>query len=94
MAQAIFNGAVIAKSDSIEIVDGNVYFPLDTLSREYFRDSDHTTVCGWKGTANYYSVEVEGVVAENAAWIYRATKPAAANIENHVAFYPVVTVER
>lgn len=94
MARAIFNGTVIAESDRFETVDGNVYFPSDTIRPEYFQPTEHSTVCGWKGTANYYTVTVDGKSAENAAWTYRTPKPAAAEIKEFVAFYPVVTVER
>jgi len=94
MPRAIFNGTVIAESDNFEIVEGNVYFPPKSLKNDHFQPTDHTTVCGWKGTANYYSVEAGGESAENAAWTYRDPKPEAANIKDFVAFYPIVTVER
>jgi uncharacterized protein (DUF427 family) len=94
MARAVFNGTVIADSDDVVIVEGNVYFPPDALDWRYFRPTDHATVCGWKGTAGYYTVEADGQVAENAAWTYRAPKPEASNIKDFVAFYPIVTVER
>ncbi len=94
MPKAVFNGTVIAESDSVEEVEGTVYFPPDSLKSDFYRPTEHTTVCPWKGTANYYTLEVEGEVAENAAWIYRAPKSAAAKIADHVAFYPVVTIER
>jgi len=94
MARAIFNGTVVAESDTFEIVEGNVYFPPDSLNRRCFDPTDRTTVCSWKGTANYYSVEAGGERAENAAWTYRDPKPKAAKIKDYVAFYPIVTVER
>jgi uncharacterized protein (DUF427 family) len=94
MARAVFNGKIIAESDSVEIVDGNVYFPPDGVRREYFRATDHETYCGWKGSARYYSIMVDGKVAENAAWTYPEPKPEAAYFGDYVAFYPVVTVER
>jgi len=93
MAKAMFQGTVVAESDAVETVEGNTYFPPDTVVSEFFTPTDKTTVCGWKGTANYYSLSVAGETAENAAWTYRDPKPAASNIENFVAFYPVVTVE-
>ena len=93
MARAIFNGMVIAESDRFETVDGNIYFPPEALRREYFLPTDHSTVCGWKGTANYYTVAVRGEQAENVAWTYRMPKEAAANIKDFIAFYPTVTVE-
>lgn len=94
MPRAIFNGTVVAEGDSFEIVEGNVYFPPDSVKEGYFRPTDHTTFCRWKGTANYYSVEAGGEQAENAAWTYHDPKPEAANIKDFIAFYPIVTVER
>ena len=93
MAKATWNGAVIAESDTIERLDGSVYFPPDSLKREHFEDSDHTTVCGWKGTANYYNVVVDGQQNANAAWCYADPKPAAKTIAKHVAFWKGVQVE-
>ena len=94
MPRAIFNGTVIAESDTCEVVEGNIYFPPESMKNGHFRPTDHTTFCGWKGTANYYSGEAGGESAENAAWTYRDPKPKAANIKDFVAFYPIVTVER
>ena len=93
MARAIFNGTVIAESDAVERVEGNLYFPPDSLRMDCFAPSDRTTICGWKGTAHYYTLRVDGAVAENAAWTYPEPKAAAATIKGYVAFYPVVTVE-
>ena len=94
MAKATWRGVVIAESPTFEIVEGNVYFPADTVNPAYVRPSDHHTVCGWKGTASYYHVEVDGQQNENAAWYYPEPKQAAANIRGHVAFWKGVTVER
>ena len=94
MARAVFNGKVVAQSDDVEIVEGNVYFPPDAMDWRHFRPTDRTTICSWKGTANYYTVEADGKSAENAAWTYRDPKPEAANIREYVAFYPIVSVER
>ena len=94
MAKAIWNGKVVAESDRFEVVEDNVYFPPDTLKREYFRDSDHTSVCPWKGTASYYTLEIDGKTNPNAAWVYREPKEAAANIKDHVAFWRGVEVVR
>ena len=93
MAKATWNGTVIAESDNIESVDGNVYFPPGSLKEAFLQETDHTTVCGWKGTARYYSVVVDGQTNENAAWYYPDPKPAAANIKDHVAFWKGVEVE-
>lgn len=94
MPKAIWNGKVIAESDSFEEVEGNVYFPPAALKREYFTDSDHTSICPWKGTAGYFNVVVDGKANADAAWIYRNPKPAAANIKDHVAFWRGVEVVR
>jgi len=94
MARAIWNGAVLAESDDFEVVEGNVYFPPASLNKEYFEESSHTSVCGWKGLANYYTVHVDGERNKDAAWYYDAPKPAASNIQGHVAFWKGVQVER
>ncbi len=90
--RAIWNGAVIAESDETVVVEGNHYFPPESVDRYRLRDSDHSTVCPWKGTAGYFDVVVDGAVNENAAWVYRAPKDAAAQIRDHVAFWRGVEV--
>ena len=92
MPKALFNGRVIADSDTVETVEGNLYFPPQSIQAEYFHPSDKTTICGWKGTARYYTVVVDGVEKTDAAWYYPDPKPAAASIKDHVAFYPSVEV--
>jgi len=92
MPTAKWNGQVIAQSDTFETVEGNVYFPLSALKSEFFRDSSHSTVCPWKGTASYFDVVVDGKVNQNAAWYYANPKEAAANIKDHVAFWKGVEV--
>ncbi len=87
MATATFNGTVIAESDDIEVVEGNPYFPISSLRRDVLVESDHSTVCPWKGTASYWSIEVDGQRAENAAWYYPEPKDDAAMITDRVAFY-------
>jgi uncharacterized protein (DUF427 family) len=94
MAKAMWNDKVIAESDRYEVVDGNVYFPPDTVKREFLRDSDHHTVCGWKGTASYYDVVVDGQVNKDAAWYYPEVKPAAAPVKGFIAFWRGVAVSR
>lgn len=95
MAKAVWNGAVIAESDDADlvVVEGNHYFPRESLDDSYVRPSDHTTVCGWKGEASYFHLEVDGARNENAAWTYRDPKPAAAEIRDRVAFWKGVAVE-
>ena len=94
MARAMWNGAVIAESDRFEIVEGNVYFPPETVKAEYLRPSDAHTDCPWKGTASYHDLEVDGVRNVNAAWYYPETKAAAKKVEGYVAFWHGVSVER
>jgi uncharacterized protein (DUF427 family) len=93
MAKAIWNGTVIAESDNTEKVEGNHYFPADSIKAEYFKKCSNTTVCGWKGTANYYDIVVDGETNSGAAWYYVAPKPEAANVKDHVAFWKGVIVE-
>ena len=92
MIKAIWNETVLAESDQTEVVEGNHYFPPDSLHCEYFRDSDAHTVCGWKGTASYYDVVVNGETNEQAAWYYPNPKSAAENIAGHVAFWKGVQI--
>jgi uncharacterized protein (DUF427 family) len=94
MARATWNGTVIAESDTFEIVEGNVYFPAASLQMAHLKDSDTTSVCGWKGTCNYYSIVVDGKENKDAAWVYRSPKDAAHNIKDHVAFWKGVEVQR
>ena len=84
--KAIWNGTTIAQSDETVVVEGNHYFPAESIDRQYFVESDHNTVCPWKGTASYYTIEVDGQRNQDAAWTYPAPKEAAANIAGHVAF--------
>jgi uncharacterized protein (DUF427 family) len=93
MTRAIWNGAVIAESDACETVEGNKYFPPGAVKGEYLRPSDTHTVCGWKGTASYYDVVVDGQVNRDAAWYYPEVEPAAANIKGYIAFWRGVRIE-
>lgn len=95
MARAIYNGTVLAESDTFEVVEGNIYFPPDSVKREFLTDSDLSTTCAWKGKAAYYNINVNGETLANAAWYYPDAKPAASNIKDHVAFYTSkIKVER
>jgi len=85
--RAIFNGTVLADSDDIVMVDGNPYFPRAAMVEDFFRDSVHTTVCGWKGTARYWDVVVGDQVISNAVWAYDNPKPDAESIRERFAFY-------
>jgi uncharacterized protein (DUF427 family) len=94
MARATWNGAVIAESERYEMVEGNVYFPPEAVNRAYLRESRTHTVCGWKGTASYYDLVVDGQTNAGAAWYYPDPFDAAANIRDHVAFWKGVEVVR
>lgn len=90
--KAVWKGKILAESDDIVTVEGNAYFPRASLVNEHFESSTHTTVCGWKGTANYLSVVVDGERNDNAAWFYDAPKEAASEIAGRVAFWKGVSV--
>jgi len=94
MAQAKYNGVVIAESDTWEEVEGNVYFPPDAVNMDYLEPSDSTYTCPWKGHADYYHVVVNGDKNEDAAWVYPEPKEAAANIKGHFAFWHGVEVTK
>lgn len=90
--KAIWNDTVLAESDDTVVVEGNHYFPVASLREEYFRESDHHSVCPWKGTASYYDVVVGDAVNAQAAWYYPQPKEAAAQIAGGVAFWRGVRV--
>ena len=90
--KATWNDTVIAESDDIVTVEGNAYFPESALDKALIRPSSHTSACPWKGTANYYSLEVSGKTNENAVWYYATPKSAAAEIKGRVAFWKGVKV--
>jgi uncharacterized protein (DUF427 family) len=90
--RATWNDTVLAESNDTVVVEGNHYFPADSLRREYFRDSDHHSVCPWKGTASYYDLVVGDAINSQAAWYYPQPKDAAAQIKGRVAFWHGVEV--
>ena len=92
MPKATWNGQVIAESEATEVVEGNHYFPADSIKREFFEECDQTSVCGWKGTANYYNIVVDGSRNDGAAWYYADPKPEAQNISGMIAFWKGVEV--
>ena len=96
MPRAIWNGKVIADApaDTVEIVEGNVYFPMRAVRQEYLSPSEKITQCHWKGSANYYDVVVEGKVNRDAAWTYRQPFDAAKQIADHIAFWRGVEIEK
>ena len=92
MATATWNGVTIADSDDTVVVENNHYFPLSAVRADVLRPSSTTSVCPWKGTASYYSVEVDGQTNADAAWYYPQPKDAASQIKDHVAFWKGVQV--
>ncbi len=94
MAKARWNDQVIAETDDYEIVEGNVYFPPEAVDERFLEPSSHTSICGWKGTASYYTVVVDGRRNVNAAWTYPTPKADAAHIAGFIAFWNGVEVER
>jgi uncharacterized protein (DUF427 family) len=93
MPRALWNGVVVAESPHTEVVEGNHYFAPASIRAECFRPSATHTVCGWKGTASYYDLVVNGQVNKDAAWYYPNPLPAAANIKGYVAFWKGVRIE-
>jgi uncharacterized protein (DUF427 family) len=94
MFRAVRNGAVLAESGHTVKVEGNHYFPPESLRREYFTGGPATSTCPWKGRARYYDVSVDGAVNPGAAWDYPRPRPAASVIAGHVACWHGVRVER
>ena len=93
MPRALWNGAVIAESDRTRVVEGNHYFPPESVRREHLRESATHTTCPWKGLASYYDVVVGSDVNRDAAWYYPDTKEAANDIRGYIAFWRGVSVE-
>lgn len=92
MVKAIWNDQILAESTDTVIVENNHYFPETALNKDFFKPSETTSRCPWKGTANYYSIEVAGQTNKDAAWYYAAPSTAAANIKGRVAFWKGVKV--
>ena len=90
--KAKWNDTILAESNDTIVVEGNHYFPGDSINKEYLSSSETHTVCGWKGTASYYDVAVNGDINKDAAWYYPDAKPDAMNIEGYVAFWKGVQI--
>ena len=90
--KAIWNNQVIAESDDTVVVERNHYFPKRSVDSAYLLESDHTSYCPWKGTANYYSLNIDGETNADAAWYYEKPKRAAEEIQGHIAFWRGVEV--
>jgi uncharacterized protein (DUF427 family) len=92
MPKAMWEGKVLAESKETIEIEGNQYFPAESIKKEYFKPSSHHTECVWKGTASYYDLEVDGKRNANAAWYYSDPKPPAAKIKGYIAFWKGVQV--
>lgn len=90
--KAIWNNQLIAESDDVINVEGNSYFPMESVQKEFLEESETQTVCHWKGTASYYSLQVEGALNQDAAWYYSNPNSAAEEIKERVAFWKGVEV--
>ncbi len=90
--KAVWNNAVIAESTDTVVVENNHYFPLASVNAAFLKPSATTTVCSWKGTANYYSLEVNGSSNPDAVWYYAEPKEAAKQIRGRVAFWKGVQI--
>ncbi|MDB4088061.1 DUF427 domain-containing protein [Flavobacteriales bacterium] len=93
MRKAIWNGVVIAESETTVQIEGNHYFPPNTIKKEYFEESDLHSNCPWKGVASYYNVVIDGKTNKDAAWYYPEVSDLAKSIKGYVAFWKGVTIE-
>ena len=92
MATTSWNGTMVAESDETVIVEGNHYFPPESIDQAFFAPIDQTTVCSWKGTASYFDLVIGDDINRAAAWTYKDPSTAAASIKDHVAFYGSVQI--
>ena len=90
--KASFNGQVVAESDDTVVIEGNHYFPPESVNKDFLTNSETKTTCHWKGEANYHSVTVDGETATDGAWVYHAPSDAAAKIKGYLAFWNGVEV--
>lgn len=91
--KAVWNDKVLAESNETKSIEGNIYFPADSIRKEFFKEAETHTTCPWKGKAFYYSVEVDGKVNEDAAWYYPKASPLARDIEGYVAFWKGIEIQ-
>ena len=90
--KAVWNNTVIAESDSTIVIEGNQYFPPESIKKEFFDESSTNTRCGWKGTASYYSIKIDGELNKDCAWYYPEPSEAATKIKGYIAFWKGVEV--
>ena len=93
MVKAVWRDKVLAETDKYEIVEGNYYFPPESVNKEFLKESNMHTTCPWKGLANYYDIVIDSEVNKGAAWYYPNPKPAANKIKNYIAFWKGVEVK-
>lgn len=91
--KAIWNDKIIAQSDNTVLMEGNHYFPVESVNPKYLKDSQTNTVCHWKGTASYYHVSVDGLDNSECAWYYPDPSEAAQSIKDHIAFWKGIQVQ-
>ena len=91
--KAIWNNTVIAESDATKVIEGNHYFPPESIKKDFFVPSTTHTTCPWKGEASYYTLEVNGETNADAAWYYPEASAMAKQIEGYVAFWKGVAIE-
>lgn len=87
MPKATIQDTIIAETENIESIEGNTYFPADSVKKEFFSPSSTTTFCPWKGDAHYYDIQVKDTIIKDGAWYYPDPKPEASHIKDFVAFY-------
>jgi uncharacterized protein (DUF427 family) len=92
--KATLNGHIIAESEDTVLVEGNHYFPVSSVKKEYLIKSDYHSTCPWKGVASYYTISVNGDIRDNAAWYYPNPKPGAEMVKDRIAFWKGVRIER
>lgn len=90
--KAIWNGKVLAESNNTIMIEGNHYFPVDSVNKAYLEESNTHTTCPWKGVASYYNVTVDDEINKDAAWYYPEPSDAAKPIKDHIAFWKGVEV--
>lgn len=90
--KAVWNGKTLAESDDTIMIEGNHYFPVESVKREFLEESNTQTTCPWKGIASYYNVKVDGQINKDAAWYYPNPSDAAKPIKDHIAFWKGVEV--
>ncbi len=90
--KAVWNEVIIAESNKTLVIEGNHYFPMDSVNTEYLNGSITKTVCHWKGEASYYHIDVKGKINRDAAWYYPNPLDAAKQVKNHIAFWKGVEI--